>query len=110
MSIEINGLPPSIPPGAGDGSKVDGTQGRQDAPAPAEGKPNESSQSGDKVSLTNTAHQLTELTEQVKGLPVVDTQRVEAVRAAVQSGTYEIDAGRVADKLVGLEQALGERN
>lgn len=38
--------------------------------------------------------------------PVVDSQRVAAVRNAVEQGTFVINPERIADKLIGLEQAL----
>jgi flagellar biosynthesis anti-sigma factor FlgM len=36
----------------------------------------------------------------------VDSQRVEAVRSAVENGTFSVDAVRIAEKLISLEQAL----
>jgi len=38
--------------------------------------------------------------------PVVNEARVAAIKAAVQSGSYQIDAGRVAKKILQFEQNL----
>ena len=39
-------------------------------------------------------------------LPVVDTQRVDAVKKALADGTYRIKPERIADKMLGFENAL----
>lgn len=62
--------------------------------------------SGDRVSLTGEARQLKELENELASRPVVDSQRVESVRNAVDNGTFSVDAERIADKLISLEQAL----
>lgn len=60
----------------------------------------------DRVSLTGEALRLKSLESELAERPVVDQQRVEAVRSAVENGTFEINPQRIADKLISLEQAL----
>ena len=60
----------------------------------------------DTVSLTNASSQLRSLESTLAELPVVDTQRVESIKQAIADGSYQIDAQRVADKLLNLEQGL----
>jgi negative regulator of flagellin synthesis FlgM len=62
--------------------------------------------SSDKISLTGQAQQLQELEKQLASQPVVDSQRVEAVRNAVENGSFTVNPERIADKLISLEQAL----
>jgi negative regulator of flagellin synthesis FlgM len=81
------------------GSAADKPQG--DAAAPAA-----SAQSADHVTLTNSARYLQKIEEAVAKAPVVDTAKVASVKQAVQSGTYHVDAGRVADKLLQFEKGL----
>jgi negative regulator of flagellin synthesis FlgM len=38
--------------------------------------------------------------------PVVDDVRVAALRSAIESGTYKVDANRVAEKLLRMEDQL----
>jgi len=61
----------------------------------------------DTVSLTQRAGQLQQLENTLAELPVVDTQRVESIRQSIATGSFEIDSGRVADKLLNFEQSLG---
>ncbi|HWJ34489.1 MAG TPA: flagellar biosynthesis anti-sigma factor FlgM [Steroidobacteraceae bacterium] len=72
--------------------------------APAAGTP--SSQSTDSLTLTDSARSLQKIEEAVAKAPVVDSAKVAAVKQAVSSGTYQIDAGRVADGLLRFERGL----
>jgi len=75
----------------------------------AGGKPAESSATPgrDAVSLTDAAARLKRIESGLAQLPDVDRARVEAMRERVESGDYSIDAGRLADKLLRIEQGLG---
>jgi negative regulator of flagellin synthesis FlgM len=63
-------------------------------------------QTGDHVTLTDSARSLQKIEEAVAKAPVVNAGKVASVKQAVQSGTYQIDAGRVADKLLQFESGL----
>jgi len=68
-----------------------------------------SSSAADTVQLTGTAAQLRSLEQQISALPVVDVQRVDAIKKEIASGTYEIDPPRVADKMIQIESAINQR-
>jgi negative regulator of flagellin synthesis FlgM len=63
-------------------------------------------QTGDTVTLTDSARSLQQIEEAVAKAPVVDASKVAAVKQAISSGTYQIDAARVADKLLNFERGL----
>jgi negative regulator of flagellin synthesis FlgM len=63
-------------------------------------------QSSDHVTLTDSARSLQKIEEAIAKTPVVDTAKVAAIKQAVSSGTYQIDTGRVADKLLQFERGL----
>jgi negative regulator of flagellin synthesis FlgM len=63
-------------------------------------------QAGDTVTLTNSARSLQKIEEAVAKAPVVNAAKVAAVKQAVNSGTYQINAGQVADKLLQFERGL----
>lgn len=62
----------------------------------------------DQVELSNQAQNLAALTEQVKQQPDANLARVEQIRAALDSGEYQIDSLILADKLLEQESLLGE--
>jgi negative regulator of flagellin synthesis FlgM len=106
MAIEINNLTTTP-------SQVTEAGGQpRTTPQPAADKATDRSatqnQSTDQVSLTPTAQQLRGLEQQIADQPVVDTQKVNAVKEALASGSFEIDPSRVAGKMMSLEKALGD--
>jgi negative regulator of flagellin synthesis FlgM len=64
------------------------------------------SQSGDQVTLTSSARSLQKLEEAIAKTQVVNAAKVSAVKQSVSTGTYQVDAGRVADKLLKFESGL----
>ena len=60
----------------------------------------------DTVTLTNSARSLQKLEEAVAKTPVVNPEKVAAVKSALNAGTYQVDAGRVAGKLLKFERGL----
>ena len=64
------------------------------------------SSTADTVTFTGPALALQKLSEAVAKAPVVNTQKVASVKQSVQNGTYQVDAGRVADKLLEFERGL----
>ncbi len=64
------------------------------------------SQTGDTVTLTDSARSLQKIEEAVAKAPVVNAAKVAAVKQAVSSGTYQVKAGQVADKLLQFERGL----
>lgn len=68
--------------------------------AEAAGKPS----SGDTVSITRSGLLIAKLAELVQSTPVVDSERVAALKDAIANGSYEIDDQRVADRLLRFER------
>jgi negative regulator of flagellin synthesis FlgM len=65
-----------------------------------------SASASDTVSITQSGLLMSKLEELVQRAPVVDQERVAAIKDAIASGTYEIDAQRTADRLLKLEREL----
>jgi len=63
-------------------------------------------QTGDTLTLTDSARSLQKIEDAVAKAPVVDTAKVASVKQAIQSGTYQVNAGQVADKLLQFERGL----
>lgn len=60
----------------------------------------------DKVSLTDTATQIQTLSKTISGASEVNKERVEALRAAVEDGSYKVDATELAKNMIDFEQQL----
>ena len=64
------------------------------------------SRSGDHATITSTASQLHQIASAVDHTSDVDVKRVEAVRQEIASGNFEINANRIADKMISLDTSL----
>jgi negative regulator of flagellin synthesis FlgM len=87
---------------------------RSDAAKPANSQeqssraaPEKSAAAGDTVSITQSGLLMSKLEEIVQRTPVVDQDRVAAIKEAIASGKYEVDDQRVADRMLRLERELG---
>ncbi len=56
------------------------------------------------MSITQSGLLMSKLEELVQRTPVVDAERVAAIKDAIASGTYEVDDQRVADRLLKFER------
>jgi len=61
---------------------------------------------GDTLTLTDSARSLQKIEETIAKTPVVNTAKVAQVKHSIQSGTYQVDSRRVADKLLNFERGL----
>jgi len=59
--------------------------------------------SGEAVHLSNEAQQLQTISDKLRGQPVVNSARVAELKQAVADGSYTVDSGRVASKLLNFE-------
>lgn len=100
MPIEINGLPITVLKNPKDGPQIN--RDKANVAQEETGKP----ASSDTVTLTETAARLRDLGNSLSALPITDTQRVEAVKKAIEDGDYKVDAGRVANKMIEFEKLL----
>ncbi len=81
--------------GAGRGSRS-ADAGKGATPTPA----------ADSVTLSEGSARLREMTEQLAGMPAVDSARVEQLRQAIADGSYQPDSERIADKMLSMEAQL----
>jgi negative regulator of flagellin synthesis FlgM len=61
---------------------------------------------GDTVNVEASQLLISRLDEALAIVPAVDAERVRAVRDAIASGNYQIDAGVIAEKMIRLEREL----
>ncbi|MCB1623453.1 MAG: flagellar biosynthesis anti-sigma factor FlgM [Pseudomonadales bacterium] len=58
------------------------------------------------VTITETARQMATLEKALAGLPAINDLRVAAVRRAIDEGRYQIDADRIAVKVLAFDRDL----
>ncbi len=71
-------------------------------------QPESASIPSDTVSLTETAAMMQKIQDSLSRIPVVDTGRVESIKAAIADGSYKMDSEVLADKLSSFERQLAE--
>ncbi len=105
MPNKISGYAPSDPL-----STVKGSVGGAAAADKTASEPNAaaaaSASTADQVTFTGSARTLQKLHETLANTPVVDAAKVASVKQSVQSGSYQVDTGRVADKLLEFDSNL----
>lgn len=107
MSIDIRDLNNSRQlPGQRSAPDSAGAAGGRDGKAGASGAAGEAVSSGDKVALSATAQSLKSLESAVSASDGIDAAKVERIRAQIAEGRYHVDAGKLADRMIDLEQKL----
>lgn len=105
MSIKINELSNSQPQRSGEGNRLQDAAARGQNPVAKENA-DQTSKAGDRVTLTQTAQQMKDVEAAVRREPVVNAERVATLKTAIANGEYSIDAGRIAEKLMRIEDDL----
>jgi negative regulator of flagellin synthesis FlgM len=104
-TISNNGLPKLPQPATGQASGS--TQGASSTTASeATGS---STGANDRVQLTDSARALQEASRTNSGA-TMDTKKVEQIRQQLASGTYKVDAGKIADRMMSLENQLNGKS
>ena len=62
----------------------------------------------DKVSLSLESRQVSGLQQQLKDSPAIDMNKVESIKQEIANGNYPLDAEKIAENLINLEQSLLE--
>lgn len=57
----------------------------------------------DKVTITQTFSQITSLEQKARNVEIDNSSRIAELKAAIQDGSYKVDAERVAEKLMQTE-------
>ncbi len=83
-----------------------GASGVTQAYRPEQKNTVDATKDAEQVVLTDTAVKLHAIEQAVAKASPVDSERVAAVKKAVEEGSYQIDPERVADKLLQVEAQL----
>jgi len=58
------------------------------------------SRASDRISLSGRAREIRDLVDAVHALPDVRFDKVAAIRTAIESGTYVVDAANIAQRMI----------
>lgn len=98
--MKIDGMEPR-PPGTTPGASSAPVDARQ----PTVGQDTVASRA-DAIAITADGQALNDAAERIEQTPEVNQARVDAVRAALERGEYTVDATRVAERILEIEDAL----
>jgi negative regulator of flagellin synthesis FlgM len=73
--------------------------GKQDTPQGTSQNPQQVNKS-DQVHLSGKAKELAELKQVINQMPEIRTDKVEALKKAIQEGTYQVDSMKIAGKML----------
>ncbi len=108
MAVEINNIASTHASTAGTDASTRARETNEQAVGTNPSGTGSSAPASDQVSLTPAAQQLKGLEQQVANLPEVNMEKVQALKEAIQNGTYEVNANSIASKMMSLEKALGD--
>ncbi|HDZ57774.1 MAG TPA: flagellar biosynthesis anti-sigma factor FlgM [Pseudomonas xinjiangensis] len=106
MVIDFNA--PNAANGTGRNAQTGAASAKRDATLDASRTPEQTPEqkpaaADSSVKLSDQAVQLKTIEERLKDLPEVDSERVAQIKQAISNGSYQMDSGRIADKLMTLE-------
>nr|WP_199048219.1 flagellar biosynthesis anti-sigma factor FlgM [Dyella sp. ASV24] len=104
-TISNNGLPKLPQPPSGQGSSATQSPTGTTSTDAATG----STGTTDRVQLTDSARALQEAARTTDGA-TMDTKKVDQIRQALANGTYKVDAGRIADRMMSLDNQLNGKS
>ncbi|MEX0603201.1 MAG: flagellar biosynthesis anti-sigma factor FlgM [Marinobacter sp.] len=61
---------------------------------------------GENVSLSDQAKNLKQLEQRLDSYPEMDDQRIEEIKAALADGSYKIDAEKLAQKMLDMDNSI----
>lgn len=62
--------------------------------------------SSDSVTFTTTASEMLKLEESLANIPDIDNSRVDAIKASIAEGKYQIDPDKIVNNLLSIEKDL----
>lgn len=106
MSVDFNGIGPGqVNTHRTTADKSGSTQSAQQQ-APEQAKSQTQGARGENVNLSNQAKNLKQLEQKLGDYPEMDDNRIEQIRAALADGSYKIDAEKLAQKMLEMDESI----
>ena len=106
MSVDFNGIGPGqVNTQKTTADKSSATQSTQ--PSTAEQATTQAQGArGENVNLSSQAKNLTQLEHKLGSYPEIDDDRIEQIRSALESGSYKVDAEKLAQKMLEMDESI----
>lgn len=107
MSVDFNGIGPGqVNTQKSTADKSGAAQKTQ--PTAAEQAKTQSSGNarGENVSLSSQAKNLKQLEQKLGSYPEMDDDRIEQIKSALENGSYKIDAEKLAQKMLEMDESI----
>lgn len=106
MSVDFNGIGPGqVNTQRTTADKSASAQNTQPA-SPEQAKGQASDARGENVNLSSQAKNLKQLEQKLGDYPEMDDDRIEQIRAALADGSYKIDAEKLAQKMLEIDESI----
>lgn len=106
MSVDLNGIGPGqVNTQKTTADKSSGVQGTQPS-ATEQAKTQAQGARGENVNLSSQAKNLKQLEQKLGNYPEMDDDRIEQIRSALESGSYKIDAEKLAQKMLEMDESI----
>ena len=106
MSVDFNGIGPGqVNTQKTTADKSSGTQNNQPSAA-EQAKTQTQGPRGEKVNLSSQAKELKQLEQKLGNFPEMDDDRIEQIRSALENGSYKIDAEKLAQKMLEMDESI----
>ncbi len=106
MSVDLNGIGQGqVNTSRTTADKVSGAQSPQPA-ADQQAKAQAQGARGESVSLSSQAKNLKQLEQKLGDYPEMDDERIAEIRSALENGTYKIDAEKLAQKMLDMDESI----
>ncbi len=106
MSVDFNGI------GSGQvnnqrpsADKASGSQAPKQAGA-EQARSQTTNARGENVNLSSQAKNLKQLEQKLGDYPEMDDARIEEIRAALENGSYKVDAEKLAQKMLDMDESI----
>ncbi|MDL0433053.1 flagellar biosynthesis anti-sigma factor FlgM [Marinobacter sp. TBZ242] len=106
MSVDFNGIGPGqVNTQKPTADKSSGAQNTQPT-APEQAKTQAQGARGENVNLSSQAKDLKQLEQKLGNYPEMDDARIEQIRTALEDGSYKIDAEKLAQKMLEMDESI----
>lgn len=106
MTVDFNGIGPGqVNTQKTTADKPDAVQKTQPTAA-EQAKTQSTNARGENVSLSSQAKNLKQLEQKLGSYPEMDDDRIEQIKSALENGSYKIDAEKLAQKMLEMDESI----